>query len=140
MIGALLLSLAASTEPSAREERFLFLLHTFPERPPAETFRQMEKLIEEGPFPQHDRAEYWMGSAALAAGDRESARRWFARVAKDHPASVWEERGWLGLGDAAAQERGYGEALVWYGRAQAATDAAVREVGRISDGQVRTFQ
>jgi hypothetical protein len=140
MILALVLSLAAGTEPAVREERFRFLLHTFPERPPAETFRQVEKLIEEGPFPQHDRAEYWMGSAALAAGDRESARRWFTRVAKDHPASVWEDRSWLGLGDAAAQERSYGEALVWYGRAQAATDAAVREVGRTSDRQVRILQ
>jgi hypothetical protein len=47
---------------------------------------------------------------------------------------VWEERSWLGLGDAAAQERNYGLALTWYRRAATAGDPAVRELSRI-DGQ-----
>jgi len=81
-----------------------------------------------------------MGSATLAAGDRESARRWFRRVGRESPGSVWEERSWLGLGDAAAQERSYGEARAWYVRAQAGTDPAVRELGHISDGRARTLQ
>ncbi|HEY4730996.1 MAG TPA: hypothetical protein VIH41_07700, partial [Myxococcales bacterium] len=139
MIAALLLAIAADAT-DAREARFLHLLRTYPERPPAETFRQVAQLIDDGAFPQHDRAEYWMGSAALAAGDRESARRWLTRVGRDHPGSVWEERSWLGLGDAAAQERSYGEARVWYARAQAGTDPAVRELGHISDGHARTLQ
>src|SRR4051812_28685824 len=54
---------------AAREDRFLHLLRTYPERPPTETFRQVAQLIDEGPFPERDRAEYWIGSARLAAGD-----------------------------------------------------------------------
>jgi hypothetical protein len=139
VIAALLLAIAADAA-DAREARFLHLLRTYPERPPAETLRQVAQLIDDGAFPQHDRAEYWMGSAALAAGDRESARRWLTRVGRDHPGSVWEERSWLGLGDAAAQERSFGEARTWYARAQAGTDPAVRELGQISDGHARTLQ
>jgi len=142
VIAALLLAIAADAADAAeaREAHFLQLLQTYPERPPAETFRQVAQLIDDGAFPQRDRAEYWMGSAALAAGDRESARRWFRRVGRDHPGSVWEERSWLGLGDAAAQERSYGEARAWYARAQAGTDPAVRELGHISDGHARALQ
>jgi hypothetical protein len=136
----LLAEAAVAPDPSGREARFLHLLRTYPERAPAETFRQVAQLIDEGPFPQHDRAEYWMGSAALAVGDRESARKWFARLEKDHAGSIWEERSWLGLGDAAAQERNFGEARGWYARAQAVTDGAVRELGRISEAQARTLQ
>ena len=41
MIALLLLAAAAGAE-----ERFLYLLRTYPERPPAETFRQVAQLIE----------------------------------------------------------------------------------------------
>ncbi|MGZ6143506.1 MAG: tetratricopeptide repeat protein, partial [Myxococcales bacterium] len=87
------------------------------------------------PFAERDRAEYWIGSARLAAGDREGARLWFTRVSKDYPGSVWEERSFVGLGDAAAQERDYGTALRWYRKAAQAGDAAVREMARIDAGQ-----
>src|SRR5262249_11855579 len=56
------------------------------------------------------------------------------------PGSVWEERSWLGLGDASSQERDYGAALEWYARAQSAHDAAVRELGGISIGQARLLR
>ena len=120
----------------AREDRFLDLLRSYPERPPAETFRQVGQLVDEGPFAERDRAEYWIASARLAAADRDGARAWFARLARDYPGSVWEERSWVGLGEAAAQERDYGAALSWYRRALAAGDAAVRELGRIDEGQM----
>ncbi len=136
MILALLLCAAAPP----REERFLELLRTYAERPPAETFRQVERLVEEGPFEGRDRAEYWMGSARLALGDFEGARQWFSRLSRDHPGTAWDERGWLGLGDAASAERDYGEALRWYGRARGASDAAVRELGQIDFDRARTMQ
>jgi tetratricopeptide (TPR) repeat protein len=135
-----LLTLAPDAAAQARQERFLELLRGYPERPPAETFRQAAKLIDEGPFAERDRAEYWIGSARLAAGDRQGARDWFARLARDFPGSVWEERSWLGLGDAAAQERDYGTALSWYRRAGRARDAAVQELSRISDDQVTVLR
>lgn len=125
---------------SAREARFLDLLRSYPERPPAETFRQVAQLIDEGPFPERDRAEYWMGSARLAASDRDGAREWFVRVGRDYPGSVWEERSWLGLGEALAQERDYGAALAYYAKAQSASDAAVRELGRISAASARVLR
>ncbi len=141
---AVIAALASSLQPPAssafREQRFVELLRTYPERAPAETFRQVAALIEDGPFPQRDRAEYWMGSARLATGDRDGARSWFDRVGRDYPGSVWEERSWLGLADAAAQERSFGEALRWCARAQAANDAAVREIGGITAANVRTLQ
>lgn len=120
----------------AREERFLELLRTYPDRPPAQTFQQVSALIDEGSFPERDRAEYWIGSARLAAGDRDGARLWFVKLGRDHPQSVWVERSWLGLGDAAALEHGYTESLVWYGRAANARDAAVRELSRIDISQI----
>ncbi len=152
MIFALLLLLGApvphptaiisqgSDTPAARQARFLELLRSYPERPPAETFRQVAQLVDEGPFPERDRAEYWMGSARLAANDRDGAREWFARVARDHPGSVWEERSWLGQGDALAQEHDYGAALAYYARALSASDAAVRELGRISTASARVLR
>lgn len=139
----LLLALLAVTPEivaQAREDRFLELLRSYPDRPPAETFRQVARLVEEGPFPQRDRAEFWIGSAQLAAGDGAAARLWFGRVGRDYPGSVWEERSWIGLGDAAARERDYGAALGWYGRAGTAGDPAVRELSRLDAGQARLLQ
>jgi hypothetical protein len=132
----LVAAVSAETTAMARQDRFLELLRGYPERPPAETFRQVAQLIDEGPFAERDRAEYWIGSARLAGGDRDGARAWFARLARDYPGSVWEERSLLGLGDAAAQERRFALSLQWYGRASAARDAAVRELAHISSGQV----
>jgi hypothetical protein len=126
---------STGTDASTREQSFLTLLRTYPERPPADTFREVARLIDEGPFPERDRAEYWIGSARLAASDRDGARLWFARLARDYPGSVWEERSWLGLGDAAAHERDYGAALTWYRGAAGAGDAAVRELSRIDQDQ-----
>ena len=125
---------------AAREDRFLTLLRTYPERPPSETFRQVAQLIDEGPFAERDRAEYWIGSARLAAGDLNGARAWFDRVSRDYPGSAWQERSWLGLGDAAARERDYGAALAWYARAATGGDAAVREMAGINAGQARILR
>ena len=124
----------------AREDRFVELLRSYPDRPAAETFRQVGQLVEEGPFQSRARAEYWIGSAQLAAGDGDAARLWFGRLGRDYPGSVWEERGWVGLGDASARERDYQTALRWYDRAEAAGDAAVRELSRIDAGQARLLQ
>ena len=55
------------------QERFLYLLRTYPQRPPRETLAQVEKLVDEGDFPDRDRAEYWLGSAWLSLQDREAA-------------------------------------------------------------------
>jgi hypothetical protein len=100
----------------------------------------VEKLIGDGDFPDHDRAEYWMGSAWLALQDTQAARRWFERVGRDHPGSTWAERGWLGMGDAAAQEKRYGEALEWYAKAEQARDAEVREMARVSAGSTQALR
>jgi tetratricopeptide (TPR) repeat protein len=132
---AALVALAPPADAAAREERFLQLLRTYPERPPSETFQQVGRLVEEGNFPQRPRAEYWIGSARLAAGDLDGARQWFVRVGRDYPGSVWDERGWLGMAEAAARERNFGEALRWYAKAETASDAAVRELGRIGGDQ-----
>ncbi len=151
-LAALLLALASAVPPAAPaslpaasaslpgaspdlRRQFLDLLRTYPERPPAETFAQVGKLIDQGEFAERDRAEYWLGSARLASGDREGARQWFARLARDYPLSVWVQRSWLGLGDAWAQEGRYDAALDGYARAATATDPAVRELGRISASQ-----
>ena len=136
---ALLLAAAFSAQ-AARQERFVELLRTYPERPPAETFRLVAQLIEEGPFAERDRAEYWIGSARLAAGDRPGAREWFERVGRDYPGSVWQERSWLGMGDAAAQEHRYGLALHWYARAHGAADSAVSELARIAARQIEVLR
>jgi tetratricopeptide (TPR) repeat protein len=133
---ALLLCAAAATP----EDRFAELLRTYAERPPAETLRQVERLVEQGPFEGRDRAEYWMGSARLALGDFAGARQWFSRLSRDYPGTAWDERGWLGLGDAASAERRYGEALRWYAKARGASDAAVRELGQIDFARARTLQ
>jgi len=121
---------------AARTARFLQLLRTYPERPIAESFAAVSQLLEAGPFPERDRAEYWLGSARQASGDREGARAAFDRLAHDHPGSPWVERSWLSLGDAAAQERRYGAALEWLQRAGSAGDPGVRELARISAGQI----
>jgi hypothetical protein len=134
VIFALLFALA---DPEAR---FLELLRTYPERPPAETFRQVAALIDEGDFAERDRAEYWIGSARLAAADRDGARQWFARLGRDYPDSIWAERSWLGLGDAAAQDHDYGVSLGWYEKAFHARDTAVRELARIDIPQVLTLR
>ena len=127
---------AAPDPAAARQERFVYLLRTYPERPPVETFKQVTALIDEGPFAERDRAEYWLGSAALSADDKTRARQWFARLARDYPGSVWEERSWLGLGDASAKERDYGPSLSFYERARQARDPAVRELAGISGAQI----
>lgn len=127
-------------DAARREARFLDLLRTYPNRPPAETFRQVAQLVDEGPFPERDRAEYWIGSARFAAQDRPGARLWFSRLARDYPGSVWEERSWLALGDAAAQEGDFALALTWYRRAAGAGDAAVRELARLDEQQARLLQ
>ena len=143
---AVLLGIAAgaatsdSTRAMARQEKFLYLLRSYPQRPPRDTLGQVEQLVQQGDFPDHDRAEAWLGSAWLALQERQAARRWFERVARDHPGSVWVERSWLGLGDAAAQERRYGIALVWYAKARTAPDAAVREMGRVSEQSTLTLR
>jgi len=134
------ISTSAPGPSGERQERFLYLLRTYPQRAPRDTLGQVEGIVEEGDFAEHDRAEYWMGSAWLALQERERARKWFGRVAKDHPGSVWVERSWLGLGDAAAQERQYGVALDWYGKAGTARDQAVREMGRVSALSTRTLR
>ena len=128
----------ARADPAAeRDERFESLLRTYPQRPPRETIAQVERLVDEGDFPQRDRAEYWLGSALSSLHDREGARRWFARLQQEHAGSVWAERSWLSLGDAAAQERRYTVALDWYGKAMSANDEGVREIGRVA---IRTTQ
>ena len=143
---AVLLGIAAgaatsdSTPATARQEKFLYLLRSYPQRPPRDTLGQVEQLVQQGDFPDHDRAEAWLGSAWLALQERQAARRWFERVARDHPGSVWVERSWLGLGDAAAQERRYGIALAWYAKARTAPDAAVREMGRVSEQSTLTLR
>jgi hypothetical protein len=125
---------------AARQERFLYYLRTYPERPPDETLGAVAALVDQGPFRERDRAIYWLGSARLSLGDREGLRRWFAKLQREHPQTVWVERGYLGMGEAATQERRYAEALGWYGRADQAQDAAVRELARISRGQVLILQ
>lgn len=131
---------ATATASLVRQDRFLYLLRTYPERAPRDTLAQVESLALDGDFPDHDRAEYWMGSAWLALQEREAARKWFERVGRDHPGSAWVERSWLGLGDAAAQEQEYGEALRWYAKAQTARDEAVREMGRVSAQSARALR
>ena len=88
-------SAAAAAAAVTRQQRFSELLRTYPDRPPSETFRQVAALVDEGPFEEHDRAEYWIGNARLVSGDRAGARAWFARLWRDHPQSVWTERSWL---------------------------------------------
>lgn len=134
---------AASTQratavPAAeRNQAFESLLRTYPQRPPRETIAQVERLVDEGDFAERDRAEYWLGSVLLSLHDRAGARRWFARLQQEHKGSVWVERSWLSLGDAAGQERRYAAALAWYGKAMSAKDEGVREIGRVS---IRTTQ
>ena len=123
---------APATGAAERQERFLDLLRTYPERAPRETVAQVEHLVDAGEFDDRDRAEYWAGSVLLSLHDREGARQWFARLQREYASSPWAERSWVALGDAAVQERRYRAALEWYGKATAARDETVREMGRIA--------
>jgi hypothetical protein len=125
---------------AVRQERFLYYLRTYPDRPPDETLGAVAALVDQGPFRERDRAIYWLGSARLSLGDRVGLRRWFAKLQREHPQTVWVERGYLGMAEAATQERRYAEALTWYARADGAQDAAVRELARISREQVLILQ
>ena len=133
-------SASASESEAARQERFLYLLRTYPERPADETLGQVAALVDQGPFSERDRAIYWLGSARLSLGDRPGLRRWYERLRREYPGSVWVERSHLGMAEAASQERRFGEALRWYALADRAGDAAVRELGRISRMQVLILQ
>ena len=139
-MGWLIAALVVAAAPEARQQEFEELLRTYPDRKPEETFARVAALVDAGEFPDRDRAEYWIGSARLAAGDRAGARAWFARLAREHPRSRWVERSFLGLGDAASQEGRFAEALDDYGRAQRSADPTVRELGRVSAGQARTLR
>jgi hypothetical protein len=127
---------AAAASPGStgaeRQEHFLELLRTYPQRPPRETVAQVERLVATGDFPDRDRAEYWAGTVLLSLHDPDGARQWYLRLQHDYRDSPWVERGWVGLGDAAVQERSYRAALDWYGKARSARDPSVREMGRIS--------
>jgi hypothetical protein len=121
---------------AARQRSFLEMLRTYAERRPEQSFALVERLVDAGPFAEHDRAEYWIGIARLSLGDRASARTWFSRLSREHPDSRWAERSLLGLADLAVRERRYGAALSLYARAEGARDAGVRELARLSRGQV----
>lgn len=139
----LALALAAapvSGGPAARDARFQDLLRTYPERPPARSLELAEGLVADGDFGERPRAEHWIGSVRLSLGDRAGARAWFARLSREHPGSVWAERAQLGLGDLAAQEHSYGEALARYAAAAASRDPAVRELARAGAVQVRALR
>lgn len=131
---------APADAAEARQEQFLYYLRTYPERPPDQTLGAVAALVDQGPFRERARALYWLGSARLSLGDRDGLRGWFVRLRREHPGTVWVERGFLAMADAAAQERRFGEALDWYAQADSAQDAAVRELSRISRGQVLTLQ
>ncbi len=118
----------------------MYYLRTYPERPPDQTLGAVAALADAGPFRERARALYWLGSARLSLGDRDGMRAWFARLRREHPETVWVERGFLGMAEAATQERRFGEALDWYAQAGQAQDAAVRELARISRGQVLLLQ
>jgi len=136
----------AATAPGAgpdaqqRQQKFLYLLRTYPQRPPDQTLGQVEQLIEQGPFPERDRCLFWLGSARLSLGDRQAARAWFARLAREYPDSVWVQRSFLGLAEASAAEHDFNDSLSWYSRADHSKDAAVRELARIARPNVLTLQ
>jgi tetratricopeptide (TPR) repeat protein len=131
---------AVEAEAEGRGERFLELLRTYPERKPELSLALAARLVDEGPFAERDRAEYWIGSASLSLGDLAGARAWFARLARDYPDSPWTGRSELGLADAAAQERRYGEALAHGRLALAARDPEVRELARLRETQLRMLR
>ena len=131
---------AAASSEQTREDRFLYLLRTYPERKPDLTLGEVAQLVDQGPFAERDRAIFWIGSARLALGNREAARSWFARLARESPDSIWVQRSYLGLAEAAAMERRFDEALRWYSRADLSSDATVRERARIARPQILTLQ
>jgi tetratricopeptide (TPR) repeat protein len=131
---------AGAVEAEGRGERFLELLRTYPERKPELSLALAARLVDEGPFADRDRAEYWIGSASLSLHDLAGARAWFARLARDYPDSPWTGRGELGLADAAAQERRYGEALAHCRLALAVRDPEVRELARLQETQLRMLR
>jgi len=131
---------ATPADAQSREQQFLYLLRTYPERRPDVTLGQVAQLIAQGPFAEQDRATFWIGSARLALGDRDGARSWFAKLAREHPDSVWVQRSYLGLAEAAAMERRFDESLRFYSLADQAKDPAVRELARIARPQVMTLQ
>jgi hypothetical protein len=111
-------------------------LRTYPERQPEDSLAMAARLVDEGAFAERDRAEYWVASVRLSLGDREGARAWFSRLARDHPRSPWAERGLLGLAGLAVRERRYGAALSLSAQAEAARDASVRELARLSRDRI----
>ena len=141
MIAALVgvLVAAAAGTPEARQQQFIELLRTYPQRPVAESHRLAEALVDAGPFAERDRALYWLGSARLSAKDLPGARGSFARLRREHPGSAWVERATLGEAEACGLERDYACALRWLEQAKAARDPAVRELGRLSTAQVTTL-
>ncbi|MBS2025245.1 MAG: hypothetical protein JST92_22825 [Deltaproteobacteria bacterium] len=132
--------IAAPSPEDQREARFTELLRTYPERLPAVTLGMVARLLDEGPFAEHDRALYWLGSANQALGERALALQWYARLAKEHPDSIWVERSYLGQADLAAQQRHFGTALEFHARAEKSRDPAVRELARLASMQVHTLQ
>ena len=139
LLGWLPASAEEADQSAQRQMRFVELLRTYPQRRPEVSLALVEKLVNAGTFPDRARAEYWLGSATLSLGQRDAARAWFARLVLDYPQSTWAWRCLVGLGDAAAQERNYGEALAQYQRAAAAPDESVRELARIEAIQVRVL-
>jgi hypothetical protein len=130
----------ADDAADTREKQFTYLLRTYPERPPDVTLGQVAQLVDQGPFAERDRAIFWIGSARLSLADHAAARVWFAKLSREHPDSVWVQRSYLGLAEAAAFEHHFDEALSWYSRADQSSDATVRELARISRPQVMTLQ
>lgn len=126
----------AADEGDARQESFAALLRTYADRRPQDSLSLAERLVEAGPFAEHDRAEYWIGNVRLSLGDRDGAAAWFGRLSRDHPDSPWAGRGQLGLADIASEEHRYGAAVAIYARAAGDKDAVVRERARIRSAQV----
>jgi len=140
LAAALTIPAAGQDALDARNLRFLSLLRSYPQRSPRDTVAQVERLVDEGDFAEHDRAEFWIASVLFSLNDGDAARRWFTRLQHDHQDSVWAERSFLSLGDAATQERRYALAVDWYGKAMSAKDESVREIARVSMPTVKALR